>query len=308
VEVGDLLGLGDFVLNSKGERVSTKFFTPNWLKELIDYCEKNPKSHAVLFLDEMNRARRDVLQAVFQLVLDYKHFETILPKNMYVIAACNPSTDDYIVTDIADKALLNRFCNIVFTPTVEEWLEYATKKPMDRSLIEFYSVHKNLLDPSDLHVDIFENVKGTRRTVEKLGRFVELFKAERISDSILLEVMKGYVGKEVSGMLFDKIKHDALEKPITADQILNSYSEVSKKVEEYSDPNNSRHDTLSVTITELKNTELKDLSKKQFNNLMEFVITIPKDLAKEFLAHLFNLSDSMKDKMNECKKLFKRFS
>ena len=100
MEVGDLLGLADFEEDENGNKIATKFMRPSWLPTDPDSC-------GILFLDEINRARRDVLQAAFQLVLDKKIHEYELPKGWVVVGACNPNTDEYIVTDIGDAAFIS---------------------------------------------------------------------------------------------------------------------------------------------------------------------------------------------------------
>ena len=79
-DVGDLLGLAEFVTElqpytftnpetgkeetgTREVKVATKFMRPDWFPT-------DPDSKGIIFMDEINRARRDVLQAVFQLVLD----------------------------------------------------------------------------------------------------------------------------------------------------------------------------------------------------------------------------------------------
>ena len=92
-DVGDILGLATFTKDENGNDVGTHFAPPSWLKDMIQYCEDNPESGAVIFLDEFNRGRRDILNGMFSLALD-KTFHTIkLPENCHVIAAGNPPTD-----------------------------------------------------------------------------------------------------------------------------------------------------------------------------------------------------------------------
>ena len=67
-DVGDLIGLADFKVEN--DRKVFEFAPPRWLVQCIEYCEKNPDSKAIIFLDELNRGRRDVLQAMFQLLTD----------------------------------------------------------------------------------------------------------------------------------------------------------------------------------------------------------------------------------------------
>jgi len=123
-DVGDLLGLADFKVNEKGENVATKFMQPTWFPT-------DPDSKGLIFMDEINRARPDVLQAVFQLVLDKRLHEYELPKGWHVIGAMNPSTEDYVVTDLSDRAFLDRFCHIKLAPSKHEFIQYAKHREFD---------------------------------------------------------------------------------------------------------------------------------------------------------------------------------
>src|SRR5579863_6925024 len=55
-DLGDILGLQEFIDNGDGTK-STAFAIPKWLHSAIAYCNDNPDSGAIIFLDEFNRAR-----------------------------------------------------------------------------------------------------------------------------------------------------------------------------------------------------------------------------------------------------------
>lgn len=85
-----------------------RFSPPEWLPE---------KGKGILFLDEINRARIDVLQAVFQLVRDReiggirKNGDPYrLPDGWSIVSAMNPDTENeqYFVSPI-DDSLYDRF-------------------------------------------------------------------------------------------------------------------------------------------------------------------------------------------------------
>ena len=92
----DLVGLPTPVIREDGHR-SLEFHRP----DDINGAE-------LVFFDELNRAHTKVLNAVLEMI----QFHTIngerLPKLRAVFAACNPSNDDYQVTDL-DPALVDRF-------------------------------------------------------------------------------------------------------------------------------------------------------------------------------------------------------
>ena len=104
---GDMIGLP----STDGE--VTRFNPPDWYKNA---CTKP----ICLFLDELNRATPEVMQAAFQIVLDRELNGWKLHPETRVYAAINHSAA-YTVNEM-DPALLDRFWTIDLEPTVEDWL------------------------------------------------------------------------------------------------------------------------------------------------------------------------------------------
>ncbi len=92
---GDLLGLP----NKDEATGKTTFMPPYWFP-----VDGQP---IVLFLDELNRARPEILQTVMDLVLNRKLAGRMLPEGSRIISACNDG-DEYQLTDL-DPALVSRF-------------------------------------------------------------------------------------------------------------------------------------------------------------------------------------------------------
>ena len=89
----------------------------------------NPKG-GYIFLDEINRGKEDIRQALYQL-LNKKRIHTYsLPDNYVIVAAANPSTSDgvnYETYDF-DLALNNRTSIVDFRPEQVETLNYLKAK------------------------------------------------------------------------------------------------------------------------------------------------------------------------------------
>lgn len=127
---GDLIGLPD----KSGEK--TIFRPPYWFP-----LDGKP---IVLFLDELNRARPEVLQTIMDLALNRKLAGRELPKGSRVISAVNEG-EEYQLTDL-DPALVSRFNVFRFEPSVEEWLLWAKKKDVDVRVINFIRDNGQWLD------------------------------------------------------------------------------------------------------------------------------------------------------------------
>ncbi len=283
-DLGDILGLADFVRDKNGTAVATTFATPEWLKNTIDYCNNNPNSGAILFLDEFNRARRDVLQGMFSLALD-KTFHTIkLPKNCHIVAAGNPNTEEYNVTDVNETALMARFVHIKLEPTTQEWVQYAKAKSFDNTLLSFINEHPTALE--DNKTDFTLPIKVDRRAYERLNNIMALTPPKHL----LFQLMAGIIGIERTVMYQQHLADST--KPLEATAILDGSG--LDKVKGWSNGDDTKSALLKGTIENIKTymttvsaeTPPKVLTDAENTNLLTFLTIIPKELTFVLLRDL----------------------
>lgn len=283
MDVGDLLGLADFEVNSKGEKTATKFMPPSWFP-------RDPNGKYVLFLDELFRGRPDVQQALFQLVLDRRLHEMVLPKDCILITANNPDTEDYKTEELHDAALMDRFLHVKLTPTNEEFFAYAKNKKFETELLNFLQTNEDVLSDPKIK-DFTLDVRPSKRSWDAVAR---LLKAGLTTESdIFLETVGGMVGLENATRLRAYVEKNRC-KPIQPEQILNNYSEHQKTLREYCDLVNGRHDIVSVTANNLTDYlyTVTDLSETQAANLNSFIDDLPLDIGYYFF---FNTLEGKKD-------------
>lgn len=280
-DLGDILGLAEFVDNGDGSK-STAFATPQWLQNLITYCKANPDSGAVIFLDEFNRGRKDVLAGMFSLALD-KTFHTIkLPVNCHIVAAGNPPTEEYFTTDVNETALMARFVHIKLEPTVEEWVKYAKEKELESSLVGFIQEQPKLLE--DHHTDFQLPVKVDRRSYERASK---LF-ANSTPKHLLSQLLPGIIG------LSNYIAYEAYvkesDKVLTGEQVI--LGEGKKLVTKWSNPENVQASFLNITCDNIKELfAQKEIAKIMLTdvekeNLHWFIEEVPKDISFKLIKEL----------------------
>ncbi len=129
---GDLIGL-----MHKDDKTGHSVFLP-------PYWWPTGQEPIVLFLDELNRARPEILQAVYDLALNRRLAGKTLPPGSRVVAAINHG-EEYQLTDL-DPALLSRFNLYEFAPTVDDWLIWATDQKIDQRIIDFIQAESYQLD------------------------------------------------------------------------------------------------------------------------------------------------------------------
>lgn len=210
---GDLLGLP-----TKDEATGkTAFMPPYWFP-----VDGQP---VVLFLDELNRARPEILQTVMDLVLNRKLAGRLLPEGSRIISACNDG-DEYQLTDL-DPALVSRFNIYTFRPTVEEWLLWATRKGLDERVINFIQANPELLDRSgDTKEEQGLEKDPDRRAWEKVARVME-----NISDpkQVHQKIVAGIVGVQAAAKLFLSLQKGLL----TPQELLADFKRAKQQLDNY---------------------------------------------------------------------------
>jgi len=150
---------------------------------------------ALLFLDELNAAPKDVQVASYQLILDRRLGEYVLPDFCFVIAAGNPPD---FVPQLEDmpSPLRNRMSHLTLLPEVKPWLEYAREHDVHPVVVSFLSIpeHEHMLYTFDPK----EEVNGaTPRSWEFLSTILKLYTPEGSTVPVKVpnSIIYGLLGK-----------------------------------------------------------------------------------------------------------------
>lgn len=158
---GDLIGLP----RMNTELGITEFIPPYWFP-----ISDEP---IVLFLDELNRARSEILQTIMDLTLNRKLAGHVLPKGSRIISAVNDG-DEYQLTDL-DPALVSRFNIYTFEPDIADWISWAKKTGIDSRVIDYIENNGEKLE--QLHIDEDEDMSlektPDRRAWEKVSNVIK---------------------------------------------------------------------------------------------------------------------------------------
>lgn len=104
-----------------------------WLKPYIFDLQDNENTINILFLDELTAAPLSVQAAAYQIVLDRRLGEHVLPANTFVIAAGN-GPNDGAISQAMPSALKNRFIHYKITEELDSWMIWAKDKIHSRIL------------------------------------------------------------------------------------------------------------------------------------------------------------------------------
>lgn len=186
---GDLIGLP----NKNGEK--TDFLPPYWFP-----LDGKP---IVLFLDELNRARPEVLQTIMDLALNRKLAGRKLPEGSRIISAVNAG-EEYQITDL-DPALVSRFNIYNFMPTTSEWLLWAEQQKLDSRITVFLQNEPVWLDGNEGQkkgIDTGLDKSPDRRAWKKVSDMI--LNIENLGE-IHKKLIAGVIGPAATSRFFGSI-------------------------------------------------------------------------------------------------------
>ena len=264
---GDLIGLPALDGNK------TDFRPPWWFPE-----NNEP---VVLFLDELNRARPEILQCVMDLTLNKRLNGKKLPEGSRIITAVNDG-EEYQLTDL-DPALVSRFNIYNFSPTVAEWLLWAVERKIDPRIIGFIEKNPDCLDSSAKEYDGLEKYNDRRSwhrvsdiiiNVESFNKTIEKTIAGVVGIPTALKFMnflKTNYGLNIKQILSDFAKHKSKLEKLPIHELTVFNEGMFRLVETESSP---------------------EMAKKYVQNIELYIKWLREHTKNEVLAHWTTLYDS----------------
>jgi MoxR-like ATPase len=266
---GDLIGLP--VLDETTRK--TDFRPPWWFPE-----EGEP---VVLFLDELNRARPEILQCVMDLTLNRRLNGKNLPEGSRILTAVNDG-EEYQLTDL-DTALVSRFNVYHFVPTVAEWLLWAAEQKIDNRIIDFIEKNPDMLDSSVNEYAGLEK-SADRRSWQRVSDLI--VKVDNF-DKTAEKTVAGVVGivAALKFVNFVKSNHG-----LNVIQVLSGFEKYKSKLEK-----SPVHELTVFNDGLFRVVETEDNPeevKKYVHNIELYVKWLRKNTKNEVLAHWTTLYDS----------------
>jgi len=274
LEAPDLIGLVKVAENAKGE-ARTFHITPGFWPE--------PGTNGLLFLDEVNRGKDDIMNGFMQLLTDRRIGDYVLPEGWVISAAINPDNSNYSVNTM-ETAFTDRF--VVYDVEFDQktFVSYIKSKnwhPNAVSFIESQWVYKSPDLVGDQGKFVSSRTWSYMNAAEHCGLQTDTNLHFVTSMSILGKVL----GREYYNFTFEN-------KPVTLDDLVKLKSKALDKLKKYSDPNNYKGDLVSVTIKSVLDGygTVKGLTDEL---LCEIAVTLPTDqtcnLLQEIITKDFKL-------------------
>lgn len=231
-------------------------------RELYDrpegsYCK------GVLFLDELNRAEDDVLQAGFELVLDYKVGLYRVPEQWSVHCAGN-YMDGYMVNNFSDPAFLDRFCHLNLTNSEEYfkgWSEYMAHYSGSSKILQFVGFNpKHLI--GDVKGEMGFSISPSPRSWEFVARIEDTVAEKTYNHEVKRSVIAGIIGTSLA------MQYDAFTCELTPQDIMGKGLEGGVKQKLKSLHRNAQVGLIWGLAAAVKNAKK---TKKMMNNVIDFM-------------------------------------
>lgn len=267
---GDLIGIP----HKNGKTGHTEFMPPYWFP-----TDDTP---VVLFLDELNRARPEVLQTIMDLALNRKLSGRSLPAGSRIISAVN-NGEEYQLTDL-DPALVSRFNIYEFVPSVQDWLLWANKNGVDDRIIDYISANPKALD----NQSSIEELDKLEKTPDRRGwvRVSEIIKDKPVLKQSHKSMIAGIVGGVAANRFIEFLDKNHI---LTAKELLLDNFEMSRiKLESYKTPQFATiSDGIFVYLESEKYAEEDKVIMSE--NLSSYFYYLEQKKLREAMAHFTNM-------------------
>jgi hypothetical protein len=148
----------------------------------------DPKSTAIVFLDELNSAAPAVQAAAYQLILNRRVGQYHLPEGVSIVAAGNRDSDKG-VTYRMPAPLANRFVHIELRVDYDDWLQWATDNHIHPDVVGYCTFAKQ---------DLYDfDPRGSSRSfaTPRSWSFVSQLLSDDLPESTLTDLVAGCVGE-----------------------------------------------------------------------------------------------------------------
>lgn len=167
----------------------------------------------ILFLDEINSAAQATQAAAYQLVLDRKLGDYVMPPGWVIIAAGNRSTDRAIVNQMS-TALRNRFTHLNYEVNNDDWCDWALRNDIAVEVLGFIRFRPMLLNEFEQRNESKEEQERVRRLKDaqafatpRSWEFLSKVVQQKPSSDVEYELYTGIVGEGAAAEFMGYLKY-----------------------------------------------------------------------------------------------------
>ena len=167
------------------------------------FLPQKANTKGLLFFDELNAAPPLVQASLYQLTLDRRVGEYVLPDGWKIVAAGNRASDAAIVFKMP-SALANRFIHLDLEPDVDDWASWAMTRDLHPLVVSFIRLRRELL------LDMTDTGRGfpTPRSWEMLSDTFKVLKNPMDAEDVIIGMVGEGAAMELLGFIESAITED----------------------------------------------------------------------------------------------------
>lgn len=308
MEPTDAIGLPEIEeITGKDGKTSRRTVTrlPIWYPQDNYGIDGESQQGGIMFLDELNRANRAVMNSLLTLVQDRKIdiANYTMPDQWVVVAACNREEDDPGNLEEIGSALGNRFQHINYTPTSDDWIEWASTKSASGkqnviddivAFIEFNKDYLHMLD-TEAASELWASPRSWTNASRQISDIQDLrhSKSKPFSDKDIESIIARNVSPSVAKEFMAFLK---VAKSYPLDKIDLAYTDPTNAPSPSKGTKVGRVDTsLALLAAVAYARKDKDISDDEFLNLIKYADGLTRaELAMPFIQLFFKLRPEFK--------------
>lgn len=283
-EVSDLIGMPHRDMETK----RTIWLKPEWFPK--------PGTRGILFLDEFNRAQRDVIQCAFQLVLDRRLHTHVLPEGWVVVAAGN-YFGKFDVREL-DEAMMGRFGHLDLETSHHAVCNYGIEHNWSTQVVDFlrsnptFLKHEEEENKDTAEIQKYQAIPDPRRW-EFVSRLlkdgVKVFPQNDRGTHLTRMMLQGMVG-EAAAVAFLKYK----ERLPSFEDIINGKVPV-KALDEIKNPAKKEATFQKVYMEAVPFLKITEFSEEKLKRAVRLFAATPRtDLLAGVLQRIAELDNEKK--------------
>ncbi len=261
---------------------SERRFT-RWLMPQIFNMDSSEDCINILFLDELSAAPQSVQAAAYQICLDRRIGEFVLPENCIVIAAGNRTTDQSVSYKMP-KALCNRLMHFNIKSDYAAWREWAVAHGVNDKVIAFLGFDNSRLCVEPESSDL---AYATPRSWEFVSTLLNSIGGDPKS---VHELVAACVGTD-NAIELEAFCRGYAKLPSIAEIIAGRCKEYPKT-----------HDVMYALVSGLVaavSEGKEELTVEQLDNIISYVLRFPSDFCMAFMTDITHI-EGMNMKLMKC--------
>lgn len=191
-----------------GQRVQ-RFATPEFL---VEAAQSDENMYTILFFDEWNRARTEMHNAFMGYIDGRGVNGHKIPKNVFCVAAANPSTDDGdygAITDCDDQAILDRLIHINVVPSSTEFMDFLYGDKEAHTAMQAFLEEDKARGAKNDFTGITNSIRLTNRGCVDTARVVKFVSEEETAitrKALIKAVAQGIMGDQAGNLFLERFE------------------------------------------------------------------------------------------------------